>query len=44
MSEPTVTLSALVEYHHEVLAPDFQRVYERLGMTSDHYQMFEWLK
>jgi GNAT superfamily N-acetyltransferase len=21
-----------------------QRVYQRLGMTSDHYQMFEWLK
>ena len=34
MSEPTVTLSALVEYHHQVLAPDFQRVYERLDRMA----------
>lgn len=41
MSEPPVTLSALAEYHHEVLAPDFQRVYERLdrmvGRIEAHF-------
>lgn len=34
MSEPPVILTALVEYHHEVLAPDFQRVYERLDRMA----------
>lgn len=34
LSEPTVSLSALVEYHHEVLAPDFQRVFERLDRMA----------
>lgn len=34
MSQPPVILTALVEYHHEVLAPDFQRVYERLDRLA----------
>jgi len=41
ISEPSVTLAALVEYHHEVLAPDFQRVHERLdrmaGRIEGHF-------
>jgi hypothetical protein len=34
MTEPPVTLTALVQFHREVVAPAFQRVFERIDRVD----------
>ena len=37
MSEPPLTLSVLVKFHREMIAPDFRRVFERLDRMDARF-------